>query len=101
MTGTYHGYGFGRRDERRDHQAARAMTAFPGGEPPPESPEPPRDTSIYTHVEDMVGDEYELEEIAEEQRTAEQHRRLREIQTELDQIWHTLRERAEQRGRKG
>ena len=75
------------------------MTAFPGGEPPPEEPRPPDDVSVYTRAEHMVGDEYALLQIAADERTPEQHARLRALEDELDRIWQLLRRRAEALGR--
>jgi hypothetical protein len=70
---------------------------FPGGEPPLEPPEPPRQIDAYAHIEHMVGDEWELLETAADKRTPHQHERLRAIEAELDRIWHALQARAERR----
>jgi hypothetical protein len=75
------------------------MTAFPGGEPPPEEARPPGDVGVYTRAEHMVGDEYALLQIPADERTPEQHARLRALEDELDRIWQLLRRRAEALGR--
>jgi hypothetical protein len=75
------------------------VTVFPGYEPPPAEPEPPKDVRLYTRAEHMIGEEYALLRIAEDQRTPEQSERLRVIGRELDRVTHALRQRAEALGR--
>ena len=75
------------------------MSAFPGGETRrPSSPgdfAEPAGLEAYAHVEGLCGEEDRLLEIAEHERTQEQHERLRAIAAELDRSWEHLRERAE------
>jgi hypothetical protein len=49
----------------------------------------------FAHIEGLVGEELALLGIPENERTPEQHRRLRAIAAELDRLWDALRERAE------
>jgi hypothetical protein len=76
------------------------MSAFPGGEirrprsPGDVAPEP-AGLELYGHIEGLCGEEDRLLEIAEQERTQEQHERLHAITAELNRSWDHLRERAE------
>jgi hypothetical protein len=58
----------------------------------------PSDFDSYAHIEGLVGEETRLREMAEQDRKAEHHERLRAVSGELDRIWERLRERAERLG---
>jgi hypothetical protein len=73
--------------------------ALPGAEPPPTDPEPPEDLRAFTLAEHLIGEEYALLQIPEEERTPAQRTRLRALGRELDTIWDALRRRAEALGR--
>jgi hypothetical protein len=73
--------------------------ALPGGEPPPTEPEPPEDLRAFTLAEHMIGEEYALLQIPEDDRTSAQRSRLRTLERELDRLWDALRRRAEALGR--
>jgi hypothetical protein len=75
------------------------MAVFPGSEPPPADPEPPENVRAYTLAEHMIGEEYALLQVPEGDRTPAQRARLRELENELDRLWHALRRRAEALGR--
>ncbi|MEA2445898.1 MAG: hypothetical protein QOJ12_3190 [Thermoleophilales bacterium] len=64
------------------------------GQNPPREPEPPANTSLFAHIEGLVGEEDALLAIPPHERSDGHHARLREIAAELDRIFETLRERA-------
>lgn len=68
---------------------------FPGPERPTAEPEPPEKIRAFTLAEHMIGEEYALLQIPEQDRTPAQRDRLRELGDELDRLWHALRRRAE------
>lgn len=77
------------------------MTAFPGAEQPrgPEDYAPiPSDLSLFARIEGLTGEERRLLATAHENRTPQEHERLRAIGEELDRVWDHLRERAERLG---
>jgi hypothetical protein len=49
----------------------------------------------FARIEGLVGEELALLGVSEQDRTPEQHARLRTIRDELDRIFELLRERAE------
>ena len=71
---------------------------FPAGERPAAEPEPPADIRAFTLAEHMIGEEYALLQIPEQDRTPAQRARLRELGDELDRLWDALRRRAESVG---
>jgi uncharacterized membrane protein len=80
------------------------MEAFFGAET--RQPREPRDITsepagldLYGHIEGLTAEEDRILEMAEEERTAEHHARLREIEAELDRCWAHLRDRAHRRGK--
>jgi len=77
------------------------MSVFPGSEGPlmgegPKHEDP--QIELYGHVEELCREETELLEVAEHERTSEQHHRLHAIGEELDRAWGRLRERAHHGG---
>jgi hypothetical protein len=79
------------------------MTAFPGAEQPrgPEDYAPiPPELSLFARIEDLIGEERRLLATAAEDRTPQEHERLRAIGEELDRTWDHLRERAQRLGRR-
>jgi hypothetical protein len=76
------------------------MSYLPGGEPPFRRDElaPEGGFDSVAHIEGLVGEEDALLRIPAEERTHEQHARLREIEHELNHLWGKLRERAERLG---
>jgi Protein of unknown function (DUF2630) len=64
----------------------------------PREPDIPKGVEAYAHVEGLMGEETELLEVPHEQRSEQQHERLREIREQLDHVWEKLRDRAERRG---
>jgi hypothetical protein len=50
---------------------------------------------LFARIEGLVGQEDALLRIPAQERTEEQHERLRSIARELDRVWEKLRERAE------
>jgi hypothetical protein len=78
------------------------MSTFPGGEGPLMDEGPRHEypgVEVFGHVEGLCREETELLEVAEHQRTAEQHQRLQAISEELDRTWEHLHERAQRLGR--
>jgi hypothetical protein len=77
------------------------MTFLPGEEPPFRRDElaPQQGLDPFAHIEGLVGEEDALLRIPAEERTHEQHTRLRAIEHDLDRVWAKLRERAERLGR--
>jgi len=74
------------------------MNVFPGGEGPLMGEGPKHDylqVDAYAHIEGLCGEEDELLEVAERERTQEQHERLHAIRSELDAVWERLRDRAQ------
>ena len=59
----------------------------------------PRDLEVYAHIEGLVGEENELLDTAEEDRTENHHERLHAIEEQLNRVWDTLRRRAERRAK--
>jgi hypothetical protein len=59
----------------------------------------PHDLEVYAHIEGLVGEENELLETAEEDRTENHHERLHAIEEQLNRVWDTLRRRAERRAK--
>ena len=57
-----------------------------------------RQVDAYAHIEGLCCEEDELLEVAEHERTREQHERLHAIAAELDAVWERLRERAHRPG---
>jgi hypothetical protein len=79
------------------------MSVFPGSEQPRSEEEvAPRasDVDLFAHIEGLCGQEAALLAILHHERSEHEHRRLREIEAELDRVWERLRERAERRGRR-
>jgi Protein of unknown function (DUF2630) len=81
-------------------------SAFYGGESPGpredlEEERTPAGIREYAEIEGLVGEEYALLEKPAEERSKAQHHRLREIEEQLDRVWHKLEERAEKRGLPG
>jgi hypothetical protein len=81
-------------------------SAFYGGEAPDprgelEAEREPAGVREYAEIEGLVGEEYALVEKPAEERSAAEHHRLRDIQEQLDRVWHKLEERAEKRGLPG
>jgi hypothetical protein len=53
-----------------------------------------KDESIQSKIEDLVDEEHRLLEVRlSPAAAAERHRRLQEVQTELDRCWDLLRQR--------
>ena len=79
---------------------------FPAGEAPTPREDllaerEPEGVREYAEIEGLVGEEYALVEKPAEERSAAEHHRLRDIQEQLDRVWHKLEERAEKRGLPG
>jgi hypothetical protein len=66
-----------------------------GKTPPPDAGS---EVGLFARIEGLVGQETALLRIPAEERTGEQHDRLRSIAGELDRVWEKLRERAERLG---
>jgi hypothetical protein len=73
-------------------------SVFPGPEHPAAEPEPPAAIRAFTLAEHMIGEEYALLQVPEQDRTPAQRARLYELGDELDRLWHALRRRAETAG---
>jgi Protein of unknown function (DUF2630) len=78
------------------------MTMFSDEEPLERGPEDfaptPEGLDTYARIEGLTGEERRLMAVAHDERTAEQHERLRAIGAELDRAFEKLRERAERLG---
>jgi hypothetical protein len=66
------------------------MPPFGRDEIAPERPDP----SLFARIEGLVGEEDALLAIPAQERTQQQHDRLRDIGDQLDRIWEALRARA-------
>ncbi len=57
------------------------------------------DSEILKHITELVDEEHELTNLAEQERgmTEEQHARLRSLEISLDQCWDLLRQRRARR----
>ena len=73
-----------------------------GGEPPFRRDELAPESASFdsvAHIEGLVGEEDSLLRIPAEERTHEQHQRLRALEQDLDKVWQKLRDRTQRLGR--